>query len=271
MDAVVDHYAISDLTGRIAAALRDAGKDLAKLKTADLAAIDEFHVRGRSATLEIATKMELTTGCHVLDIGSGLGGPARTLAEVYGCRVTGIDLSPTFCETARQLSHWVGLNDRVNFVQGDATSLPFDAATFDAAMSIHVAMNIEAKSAIYSGARRALKSSRVFAVYDILQGEGGDVAFPVPWARDASISYLATPSEMRSLLEGAGFKIEAEYDSTEASEAWFKQAATTMTLSASQPVGLRQFLGNDAAQMTLNQVRNLAERRIRTVTYICRS
>jgi ubiquinone/menaquinone biosynthesis C-methylase UbiE len=184
--------------------------------------------------------------------------------------VTGIDLSPAFCETARELSRWVGLNDEVDFVEGDATSLPFDAATFDAAMTIHVAMNIEAKSAIYSNARRALKPSRILAVYDILQGEGGDVAYPAPWARDASISHLATPVEMRKLLEGAGFRIEAEDDSTEASEAWFKQAAATMTSSSSPPVGLRQFLGNDAAQMTLNQVRNLTERRIRTVTYICR-
>jgi ubiquinone/menaquinone biosynthesis C-methylase UbiE len=271
MNAVVDHYGISDLTARIATALRDAGKDLAHLKTADLAAIDEFHVRGRSATLELAKRMELTTGGQVLDIGSGLGGPARTLAEIYGCRVTGIDLSPVFCETARQLSRWVGLNDKVDFVEGDATSLPFDPATFDAAMTIHVAMNIEAKSAIYSGARHALKPRRIFAVYDILQGEGGDIVFPVPWARDASISHLASPAEMRNLLQGAGFRIEAEDDSTEASEVWFKQAAVTMNSPTSPPVGLRQFLGIDAAQMTLNQVRNLTERRIRTVTYICRS
>jgi ubiquinone/menaquinone biosynthesis C-methylase UbiE len=271
MNAVVDHYGIRDLTGKIATALRAAGKDLAHLKTADLAAIDEFHVRGRSATLELAKGMELTAGCRVLDIGSGLGGPARTLAEVYGCRVTGIDLSPMFCETAQQLSRWVGLNEKVDFVEGDATALPYDAGTFDAAMTIHVAMNIEAKSAIYSNAHRILKPSRIFAVYDILQGEGGDVAYPVPWARDASISHLATPAEMRNLLQGAGFRIEAEDDSTEASQAWFKQAATAMTSSSSPPLGLRQFLGGDAAQMTLNQVRNLTERRIRTVSFICRS
>jgi ubiquinone/menaquinone biosynthesis C-methylase UbiE len=270
MNAVVEHYAISDLTERIASALRDAGKDLAHINAADLAAIDEFHVRGRSATLELAERMELTPGCCVLDIGSGLGGPARTLAEVHGCRVTGIDLSPVFCETARHLSQWAGLNDKVDFVEGDATSLPFEAGTFDAAMSIHVAMNIEAKSAIYSNACRSLKPGRIFAVFDILQGEGGDVAYPVPWARDASISYLVTPGEMRNLLEGAGFRIEAEEDSTEASETWFKQAATKMNSASLPPLSLRQFLGNDGLQMTQNQVRNLAERRIRTVTYICR-
>ena len=271
MNAVVDHYTLGDLTDKIAAALRLAGKDLAHLETADLAAIDEFHIRGRSATLELAESMELTAGCHVLDIGSGLGGPARTLAEVHGCRVTGIDLSAEFCGTARQLSRWGGLSDKIGFVEGDATSLPFEAASFDAAMTIHVAMNIAAKGAMYSGARRVLKPGRIFAAYDILQGEGGEIAYPVPWARDPSISHLATPSEMRKLLESAGFRIEAEHDSTEASEAWFRQAAARMSATSTPPVGLRQFLGSDAAQMTLNQVRNLAERRIRTVTYICRS
>jgi SAM-dependent methyltransferase len=188
MNAVVDHYTLGDLTGRIAEALSQAGKDLQHLKTDDLSAIDEFHIRGRSATLELANWMELTASCHVLDVGSGLGGPARTLAEVHGCRVIGIDLSAEFCVTARQLSRWVGLSDKVGFVEGDATSLPFEATSFDAAMTIHAAMNISAKGAVYSGVRRVLKPSRIFAAYDILQGEGGDIAYPVPWARDPSIS-----------------------------------------------------------------------------------
>jgi len=214
--------------------------------------------------------MEIGSGSHVLDIGSGLGGPARTLAEEYGCRVTGIDLSAEFCDTARQLSRWVGLSDRVSFSQGDATALPYDAGSFNAVMTIHVAMNIAAKDALYASARRVLKPGRIFAVYDILQGEGGAVAYPVPWARDSSISHLATPVEMRGLLESAGFRIEAEDDSTEASEDWFKQAAARMAEATSPPLSLRQFLGGDAVQMTKNQVRNLMERRIRTVTYICR-
>lgn len=110
-------------------------------------------------------------------------------------------------------------------------------------------MNIAAKDALYAGARRVLKPGRIFAVYDILQGEGGEVMYPVPWARDPSISHLATPVEMRNLLKDTGFCIEAEEDSTDASEVWFKQAAAKMTASSAPPVGLRQFLGNDAAQV----------------------
>jgi hypothetical protein len=116
-----------------------------------------------------------------------------------------------------------------------------------------------------------LKAGRIFAVYDILQGEGGEVNYPVPWARDPKISHLATPAEMRTLLQGAGFRILDEIDSTEQGEAWFKAAAAQMTASDKPTLGLRQFMGSDAAEMTRNQVRNLAERRIRTVTFICRS
>ena len=271
MGNVAQHYDITGLTDKIAAALQAAGKDLTQLTTADLAPIDEFHVRGRKATVELAERLEVGPGSHVLDVGSGLGGPTRTLAQTRGCRVTGIDLSATFCEAARELSRWVGLADKVSFFQGDATDLPHGAAAFDAAMTLHVAMNIARKDLLYAGVRRVLKPGRIFAIYDIVQGEGGAVHYPVPWARDPSISHLASKDQMRSLLEGAGFRVEAEQDSTEAGEAWFKQAAAKLAGSSAPPVGLRQFLGSDAAQMTQNQVRNLTERRIRTVMYVCRS
>ena len=207
-DHVASHYSENlKLADAIAEKLRSAGKDLNKLTTADLVAVDEFHIRGRKATLELGDKMNLHAHSHVLDIGSGLGGPARTLAETYGCRVTGIDLTQAFCDAATAMSDWVGFGSRVSFKQGDATNLPFANQTFDAAMTIHVAMNIAAKDKMYMEARRVIKPGGVFAVYDVLQGEGGEVLYPVPWARDPSISHLATPDEMKSLLAGAGFKL----------------------------------------------------------------
>lgn len=212
--------------------------------------------------------MNLGSTSHVLDIGSGLGGPARTLAETYGCRVTGVDLTPAFCDAAVTLSGWVGLGDRVAFRQGDATNLPFNEGEFDAAMTIHVAMNIAAKDKMYAEARRVLKPGSRFAVYDVLQGKGGDVLFPVPWAREPSISHLATPDDMVALLSGAGFKILDTQDSTEESQRWFEEIAARTSQSA-PAVTFQTFLGNDFPTMARNQVRNLQDRRIRTVTYIC--
>jgi ubiquinone/menaquinone biosynthesis C-methylase UbiE len=169
------------------------------------------------------------------------------------------------------MSGWLGLSGRVRFVQGDATRPPFPPASFDAAMTIHVAMNIAAKDALYAAAMRALKPGRIFAVYDVLQGEGGPVVFPVPWAREPSISHLATPAEMRELLSGAGFDILEEIDSTEAGLAWFREKAAALAGAAPPPLGFQLFLGDDYARMTRNQVQNLAEKRIRTVAYVCRS
>ena len=268
---VEKHYGGSgNLAAQVREALIAAGKDLERLTNEDLAAIGEFHIRGRAATLELASRMELAPGCHVLDIGSGLGGPARTLAEKYGCRVTGVDLTRSFCEAATAMSAWVGLAGKVRFVHGDAASVGFEPASFDAAMTIHVAMNVAAKDALYAGARRALKPGRIFAVYDVLQGEGGPVLFPVPWAREPAISHLATPAQMRELLAGAGFRILEEIDSTEQSAAWFRDKAAGITKAGPAPVGFQLFLGADYARMARNQVQNLAEKRIRTVAYICR-
>jgi ubiquinone/menaquinone biosynthesis C-methylase UbiE len=269
VDKVASHYwGGGDLSDAIADSLRKAGKAMDRLTTAELGTVDEFHIRGRKATLELASRLNLNASSRVLDIGSGLGGPARTLAETYGCHVTGIDLTRAFCDAATTLSAWVGLAGQVDFRQGDATDLPFGDAVFDAAMTIHVAMNIAAKDRIYAEARRVLKPGGRFAVYDVLQGEGGEVLFPVPWARDPSISHLAGPEAMPGLLSGAGFRILEVQDSTEESQRWFEEMAGRMARSA-PAVTFQAFLGNDFPAMARNQVANLRERRIRTVSYIC--
>jgi ubiquinone/menaquinone biosynthesis C-methylase UbiE len=264
------HYSSGgDLVEKIAASLQSAGKDLSALKTTDLAPVDEFHIRGRRATLELAAQMKLFEGSQVLDIGSGLGGPARTLAEAYGCHVMGLDLTQAYCDVARVMSEWVNLGERTEFHQGDATNLPFVDNQFDAAMTIHVAMNIAAKDKVYEQARRVVKPGAIFAVYDVLQGTGGDVLFPVPWAREPSISHLATPEEMTVLLTGAGFNILDAHDSTDESQTWFEEIMERKAKSGAPSISSQVLFGGDAAEMIGNQIRNLADRRIRTVSYIC--
>jgi len=269
-DPVAAHYSGgASLVDVIAENLRSAGKELTALRTSDFVRFDEFHIRGRKATLELAQQMNLGEDSRVLDIGSGLGGPARTLAEKHGCHVTGIDLTPSFCEAATAMSNWVGLGRRVVFQQADATDLPFADNQFDAAMTIHVAMNIPAKGQMYAEARRVVKPGGIFAIYDVLQGEGGEVVFPVPWARDQSINYLVTPNQMMSLLHDAGFNIRAVQDSTEESQKFFEATILRMEQTGTASVRWQIFLGDDFPIMMRNQVRNITERRIRTVSYIC--
>jgi ubiquinone/menaquinone biosynthesis C-methylase UbiE len=272
INEVERHYSMS---GRLPAAIRDElitlGKDVCKLEPKDLETIDEFHIRGRAATLDLAHRLNIARGSLVLDVGSGLGGPARTIATSFNCHVIGVDLTRDFCEAAREITRWVGLSDSVTFVQGDATVLDLRSASFDVAVTMHAAMNIERKAEMYAGVRRCLKPCGRFGIYDVVQGEGGQVHFPVPWARDASISHLATPAQMRSLLDDAGFTIEQEIDSTEASATWFKEKSERLRATKAAPLGFRLFLGELHAEMVANQVKNLAERRIGTVTYVARA
>ena len=271
-DQVQTHYGgADDLADLIARSLRASGKNLDVLKTSDLSTVDEFHIRGRKATLELGGHMELNEESRILDIGSGLGGPARTLAEEYGCHVTGIDLTEAFCEAARSISKWVNLDGRVMFQQGDATSLPFEDGQFDAAMTIHVAMNIPVKDRMYAEVKRVIKSGGVFAVYDVLKGEGGDVLFPVPWAREPSISHLATCDEMEALLTQAGLEILQVHDSSEESHGWFRAMLDRMAETGPPPVTFQTFMGDDFPEMVRNQDRNLSDRRIRTVSFICKA
>ena len=259
-----------DLAAQIVGRLEESGKDIQRLTTRDLASVDEFHLRGRHATLELGEKMRLTSRSRVLDIGSGLGGPARTLAHHYRCRVTGVEIMPAFCDAAQKMSGWVRLDELVHFTHGDALELPFEDASFDAAMSIHLAMTIEAKDKLYAEAKRVLKEGSVFAVYDVVKGEGGAVRFPVPWARTPDISHLATPDKMKDLLRGAGFKITEIRDSTAESQKWFEETR----LKNGQNTGrtsksFHALIGKDFPGATQNQLINLGERRIRTVTYVC--
>lgn len=271
-DQVTSHYGSNgNIAETIAARLHREGKQLEQLTTGDLAPVDEFHIRGREATLQLAEKMNLSADSRVLDIGSGLGGPARTIAEQYGCQVTGIDVTETFCDAAQVLSGWVHLDDKVSFKCADAIDLPFSEDEFDAVMTIHAGMNIADKARMYQEARRVIKPGGTFAVYDVLQGEGGEVLYPVPWARQPPISYLATPGEMEAFLIGAGFKPVDVVDSTEESEAWFEKMAIRIAEQGPSPLSLQVLLGEDFSVMAHNQARNLAEKRVRTISYICRA
>ena len=261
-ERVQAHYTRSGLGGLILAALEKAGKDLNRLTPEDLAPIDQFHIRGRAATLELAQAARVDSAKRVLDVGSGVGGTSRCLAREFGCCVTGIDLTDEYCNAAAMLSDRVGLAELVDYRQGDATGLPFSDASFDIVWTEHVAMNIPDKPKLYEEMYRVLKPGGTLAIYDVLAGPSGPVHFPVPWARTPESSFLATPDELRSLLEQAGFNITAWSDTTDAARAWFVALAEKIRKEGVAPLGFHVLLGSEFPAMAQNQRRNLEEGRI---------
>jgi ubiquinone/menaquinone biosynthesis C-methylase UbiE len=159
----------------------------------------------------------------VLDLGCGIGGPARYLAATFGCKVTGVDLSPGFIDAATYLTARCGLSDRVTFQVGDGLHLPFEDAAFDTVFLQHVGMNVEDRTALYAEVRRILTVGGRLATYDLVLRDG-DVVYPVPWARDASTSFLLSEGDTRTALEQAGFKAVLWRDDTQTALDWFKAA-----------------------------------------------
>jgi ubiquinone/menaquinone biosynthesis C-methylase UbiE len=271
---VAAYYGLADLEAKILAALEAQGVDTKVLKPADLTTVDEFHIGGRPATAALMEQLPLTPEMRVLDIGSGVGGAARYLAVTAGCHVTGIDLTQEFVDVATSLSHRVGLSDKTDFRVGSALALPFADASFDAAYTIHVAMNIADRPTLYAEAARVLKPGAIFAVYDVLQGPtAGGPHFPVPWASDPAASHLVDPERQRALLEAAGFTITRTRDRRQFGLDFFAEvrAKSAAAMAAGKPpAGVPLLMGPDFPAKIANLVRSMEEQRVGPWEFICR-
>jgi ubiquinone/menaquinone biosynthesis C-methylase UbiE len=267
-DTVTDHWYSGDgqtLIKAIEQGLVRAGKDPANLSSGDLKTVDEFHIRGLAGTRELAAHAGFQPGERVADIGSGIGGPSRYLAENYDVSVEGIDLTPAYVETATHLANLCGLADRVHYSTANALQIPFEDASFDVAWSQHISMNIADKGAFFAELTRIVKAEGRVAIYDPIAGNGEPLTLPVPWARDPAMSHLIDLDSTVAHLEEAGLNLLVTQTVTQQAIAWFEKQAAAPASAEPPPLSLELLMGSDWPEMAGNMAANLRAGRLDVV------
>jgi ubiquinone/menaquinone biosynthesis C-methylase UbiE len=248
---VATHYTHGMLEQKILGALRSAGKNVEQLSSRDLELLDNLHVGGREAIEDLAAFMELSPGMRLLDVGCGIGGPARYFAE-RGCEVTGLDLTDEFVRVASGLTRLLKLDGTVEFRQGSALEMPFSSATFDGAYMIHVGMNIQDKVGIFREVARVLKRGGRFAIFDLMLKGSGAIEFPMPWAVNAETSFVSTVEDYRQALERTGFRIDHERERRQFALEFMEKMRQRASAGSPPVLGVHILMGEQAPLMLKN-------------------
>ena len=266
---VSTHYEHGSLIKVIEDGFNREGKAPSDITLDDMSVIDEFHIGGRQASEEFLDQLQLEERSLVLDVGCGLGGPARFVASRFGCLVSGIDLTQEYVDTGNVLSNWVGLDKKVILQQGSAMALPFPDGQFDAAYMMHVGMNIADKKSLFSEVFKVLKPGGIFGIYDVMQVGSGEMEYPAPWAASENTSALASPQDYRTGLKEAGFNILATRERGDFAVEFFENIKRRMTEMTEEPLlGLHVLMGRDAKTKVANVLTSIKEGSIAPVELI---
>ncbi len=241
---------------RILDVLRESGRDLDALTIDILAPLDQFHGGGKPATERLARLANLTPSTRVLDVGGGLGGPARTLAVMFGCQVDVLDLTESYVHAGTLLTDQLRLSDRVRFHVGNALELPFDDGSFDVVWTQNSGMNIADKARSYGGFHRVIRPGGRLALQEPLLGTVQPVIYPQMWARDEASSILLTPDDLRTLIEQAGFGLVAWEDVTAVT------SLAPLPAPGAPPTLQALVLGDELPLVRANGTRNFDEGRL---------
>ena len=256
------HYGWSGLLERIERELETHGIDPQQVTVDQLAPVDNYHWHRLAGTLALARLAAVTAADRVLDVGGGIGGPARQLARRFGCDVTVLDLTPEYCAVGETLTRWTRMTDRVSFVCANALAMPFSDGSYDVVWSQHASMNIPDKERLYREFARVIRLGGRLALYDVLAGPNQPIHFPVPWASDESFSFLLAPEQTRALAREAGFR-EIRWLTGEDLEAELARPSVVDGVDeASSPLDPRLLDGPDARLMGANMRRNAEEERV---------
>lgn len=232
-------YDEHDMAARVTQVLDEASGE--RLSPATLDRLDQFHAGGMDAVDRMTSALSLAAGQRVLDVGAGLGGPARRIADTTGATVVGVDINDAYLEAARLLTERCGLGGLVSFEHLDVSSAP-TGDLFDAAITMHVQMSVADKVAWYRSIRKHLRPGGQLAIWEVCAVDPDrSLPLPLPWSMDGSDNHLVTPEALRSAISDAGFTVREWHDDTSWVNDWFQRSfAGGLPAGPSLPMILEQ-------------------------------